>query len=177
MISTAVPTTIGQQLGKNRGTNTNADCTTVAATSNAQLQVVTTVQGGLQDGNLARQRKKLLRAASQEDLAGQVNLTYAEPPFAPYEIIQFTNEEAKQVVHPHNDAIVLKAQVANNLVKRVLIDNGSAADIIFKTPLERMKLTGLCLVPTQTPLFGFMREGHDRRNHRFTGHLRNCWRY
>ena len=61
-------------------------------------------------------------------------------------------------MHPHNDAIVLKAQVANNLVKRVLIDNGSAADIIFKSTLERMKLGGLRPVPTQTPLFGFTGE-------------------
>ena len=61
-------------------------------------------------------------------------------------------------MHPHNDAIVLKAQVANNLVKRVLIDNGSAADIIFKTTLERMKLGGLRPIRTQTPLFGFTGE-------------------
>ena len=87
-----------------------------------------------------------------------VNFTYEEPPSVPHETMYFTNEEAKRVVHPHNDAIVLKAQVANNLVKRVLIDNGSAADIIFKSTLERMKLGGLRPTPTQTPLFGFIGE-------------------
>ena len=67
----------------------------------------------------------------------------------------FTNKDVNRVVHPYNDAIVLKAQVANNLVKRILIDNGSAVDIIFKTTLKRMKLGKLCPTPIQTPLFGF----------------------
>ena len=69
----------------------------------------------------------------------------------PYETMYFTNEEVKRVMYPHNDAIVLKAQVANNLVKRVLIDNGTAADIIFKTILEHMKLVRLRPTPTQMP--------------------------
>ena len=69
-----------------------------------------------------------------------------------------TRRFTKRVVHPHNDAIVLKAQVANNLVKRVLIDNGNAADIIFKSTLERMKLGGLRPTPIQKPLFGFTGE-------------------
>ena len=48
--------------------------------------------------------------------------------------------------------------MANNLVKRVLIDNGIAAGIIFKSTLERMKLGGLRPTLTQTPLFGFIGE-------------------
>ena len=158
MISDAVPTTNRQMPGNGGGTNTNTDHAPVAATADTQLHVITTILGGMQDGDSARQRKKLLRAASQEGLAGQVNLNYEGPPSIPYEMIQFTNEEAKPIVHPHNDAIVLKAQVANNLVKMVLSDNGSAADIIFKTTLERMKLGGLRPIPTKTPLFGFTRE-------------------
>ena len=92
---------------------------------------------------------------AQEDAAMHVNFTYEEPPSVPHKMMYFTNEEAKRVVHSHNDAIVLKDQVANNLVKMVIIDNDSHADIIFKTTLERMKLGGLRLTLTQTPLFGF----------------------
>ena len=119
---------------------------------------MTTILGGPQGGDSARQRKKFLRAVAQEDAAMHVNLTYKEPPAVPHETMYFTNEEAKRVLHPHNDAIVLKAQVANNLVKMVLIDNGSAADIVFKSTLERMNLGGLRPTPTQTPLFGFTGE-------------------
>jgi len=109
MVGDAVPADNRPQPEKGGGPNANPDRTAVAATADAQLHVVTTILGGLQDGDSARQRKKLLRAASQEGLAGQVNLTYEEPPSVPHETIQFTNEEAKRVVHPHNDAIVLKA--------------------------------------------------------------------
>ena len=83
-----------------------------------------------------------------------VNFTYEEPPSVPHEMMYFTNEEVKRVVHPHNDAIVLKAQVANNLVKMVLIDNGSAADIIFKSTLERMKLGGYARLRPKHPCLG-----------------------
>ena len=69
-------------------------------------------------------------------------------------MMYFTNEEAKRVVHPHNDAIVLKAQVTNNLVKRVLVDNDTAADIIFKTTLERMKLGGYAQLRPKHPYLG-----------------------
>ena len=74
MISAAVPTTNRQQSGKYGGTNTNIDRTMVAATADTQLNVVTTILGGPKDGDSARQKKKLLRASSQEGIAGQVNV-------------------------------------------------------------------------------------------------------
>ena len=76
MVGTAAPTDNRPQPEKGGGATTNTDRTSVAATADAQLHVVTTILGGLQDGDSARQRKKLLSAASQEGLAGQVNLTY-----------------------------------------------------------------------------------------------------
>ena len=90
-----VPTNDKPQPGKGGGTNTNTNHTTVTATVDTQLHVVTTILDGLQTGIQLGKKKKLLRAASQEGLAGQVNLTYEEPPSIPYEMIQFTNEKAK----------------------------------------------------------------------------------
>ena len=55
----------------------------------------------------------------------------------------FTGQEAARVLHPHNNAIVVSTSLANNLVRRILIDNGSSADIIFKSALDRMKLSGM----------------------------------
>lgn len=48
--------------------------------------------------------------------------------------------------------------MANNLVKRVLMDNDSSVDIIFKTTLERIKLGALRRITIQTPLYGFTRK-------------------
>ena len=70
----------------------------------------------------------------------------------------FTNQKAVRVLHPHNDAIVVSAPIANNLVRRILIDNGSSADIIFKSSLDRMKVAGLRPTPISTLLFGFSGE-------------------
>lgn len=59
---------------------------------------------------------------TQEKIAKYINLTYEEPPTAPFESMYFTDQQAARVLHPHNDAIVVSAPVANNLVKRILIE-------------------------------------------------------
>ena len=78
--------------------------------------------------------KEIRKAASKEGAAEHVNLAYEETPSVPHKTMDFTNEEAKLVVHLHNDAIVRKAYVANNLVKIVLIDNDSSADVLYSRP-------------------------------------------
>ena len=44
------------------------------------------------------------------------------------------------------------------MVKRILIDNGSSTDILFKMALERMDLGEIHSTPVKTPLFGFAGE-------------------
>lgn len=68
----------------------------------------------------------------------------------------FTSEEVKLVVHPYNDTIVVMGQVANNLVKIILIDNNSSTNVIFKITLEHMKLGGYAQL--WSPFFGFTEE-------------------
>ena len=43
-------------------------------------------------------------------------------------------------------------------MKRVLIDNGSVADILFKGALHRMSLKKVGTSPIRTPLFSFFGE-------------------
>ena len=40
--------------------------------------------------------------------------------------------------HPHDDLLVVKAVIANKTVHRVLVDNGSLADIIFTSAFDKM---------------------------------------
>ena len=61
-------------------------------------------------------------------------------------------------MHPHNDPIVVKAYVANNMVKRILIDNGSFANILYKKALVRMDLDEIHPTPVNTMLFEFTGE-------------------
>ena len=39
--------------------------------------------------------------------------------------ITFTDEDARRLHHPHDDAIVITLTIANYTTRRVLIDNGS----------------------------------------------------
>ena len=71
------------------------------------------------------------------------------------EDIVFTNLETRWVHHPHVDALVISAKIANNNVHKMLIDNGSSIDIIYLDAYKRMGLTKSDLSPTTSPLYGF----------------------
>ena len=47
--------------------------------------------------------------------------------------ISFTAKEQERILAPHHDALVISLTVANCLVKRILVDNGSSSNIIFLT--------------------------------------------
>ncbi|KAF2554911.1 hypothetical protein F2Q68_00016763 [Brassica cretica] len=45
--------------------------------------------------------------------------------------ISFTAKEQEKVLTAHHDALVISLTIANCLVKRILVDNGSSGNIIF----------------------------------------------
>uniref|UniRef100_A0A2N9H4Y6 Uncharacterized protein n=1 Tax=Fagus sylvatica TaxID=28930 RepID=A0A2N9H4Y6_FAGSY len=69
--------------------------------------------------------------------------------------ITFTEEDARKVVHPHDDALVVTLEIAGYSTRRVLIDNGSSADIIYLTAFQQMRIGKDQLRPIETPLVGF----------------------
>ena len=85
------------------------------------MNVVKTIVGGPEYGDYRKQRKKYLMAVSHGKIVHGINLTNMEPPPMPFESIHFTKLEAKRVLHPHNDAIVVTKIVANNLIRRIQI--------------------------------------------------------
>ena len=75
--------------------------------------------------------------------------------------ITFTEEEAKKLLHPHIDALVISLRIANSRVHRILVNNRSSADILFKSVLTQINLggaPGAKLTPVLTPLYGFAGE-------------------
>ena len=46
-------------------------------------------------------------------------------------IISFTNDEVRQLIHSHTDALLVTLSVANEKVFCILIDLGSSVDILF----------------------------------------------
>ena len=69
--------------------------------------------------------------------------------------ITFTDEDSARIHHPHDDAIIITLLIIDYTTKRVLVDNGSLADILYYPTLQQMKLGRDQLRPVYSPLVGF----------------------
>ena len=69
--------------------------------------------------------------------------------------ICFTDEEAERIHHPHDDAIVITLLIADYTTRRVSVDNGSSADILYYPAFQQMRLGRDLLRPACSPLIGF----------------------
>ncbi|KAF2589753.1 hypothetical protein F2Q70_00039451 [Brassica cretica] len=72
--------------------------------------------------------------------------------------ISFTAKEQEKVLTPHHGALVISLNVANCLVKRILVDNGSSGNIIFQAAYKDQWLEEGALTRRVTPLIGFSGE-------------------
>jgi hypothetical protein len=69
--------------------------------------------------------------------------------------ITFSEEDVRLQGFPHNDALVIEANIASWTLGKLLVDNGSSADIIFADAFDKMGLNRDLLQPPDTPLYGF----------------------
>ncbi|KAF2580024.1 hypothetical protein F2Q68_00005041 [Brassica cretica] len=72
--------------------------------------------------------------------------------------ISFMAKEQEKVLTPHHDSLVISLTVANCLVKRILVDNGSSGNIIFLAAYKDLGLEESALTRRITPLIGFSGE-------------------
>ena len=72
--------------------------------------------------------------------------------------ITFSDLDLKGCQHPHDDPLVIRAIVANTTVHRVLVDNGSSADIIFASAFDKMGIRREKLEPVSSHIRGFSGE-------------------
>ena len=69
--------------------------------------------------------------------------------------ITFSDLDLEGCQHPHDDPLVIRAVVTNKMVHRVLVDNGSSADIIFASAFDKMGIKMEKMEPVSTHLRGF----------------------
>ena len=72
--------------------------------------------------------------------------------------ITFLDSDLEVCQHPHDDPLVIRAVVANKTIHRVLVDNGSSADIIFAAAFDKMGIRREKLELVNAHLRGFSRE-------------------
>ena len=72
------------------------------------------------------------------------------------EDVVFTEVNARWV--HYIDALVITTRVANRNIHRMLVDNGSAVDIVYLDAYKRMGLTESKLSPMTSPLYGSTRD-------------------
>ncbi|XP_057471965.1 uncharacterized protein LOC130760604 [Actinidia eriantha] len=115
---------------------------------------IQTIHGGFGSGGCSiSSRKKHARSAHKPVEEEVYNLSSSHA--GDHTTITFNNDDLRGLHLPHDDALVVSAVIANFNVQRILIDNGSSADILFISAFERMKIGLDKLHPFHTPLIGF----------------------
>ena len=109
------------------------------------------IVGGSLTGQSSRSKKTYLKVVQNIQLSGQSPKTRTLDEQA----ITFTDKDASKIHHPHDDAIVITLLIADYSTRRVLVDNGSSADILYYPAFQQMNLGQEQLRPVHSPLVGF----------------------
>jgi len=112
------------------------------------LGEVHTIAGGFSGGGpTASQRKKYARGVNsiEERISGN-----------PWESdLVFTRADLQDVVPHDNDPVVISVVTAGRKVHRVLVDQGSSADVMFWSTFNKLRLSPYLLRPYTGCLYGF----------------------
>ena len=63
----------------------------------------------------------------------------------------FSKEDAKGVKQPHDGPLVIMVMIEGFNTKRVLVDNGNSADIIYLSTFQQLKVDPKRLRPFESP--------------------------
>lgn len=72
--------------------------------------------------------------------------------------ISFSDRDLGDVQLPHNDPLVVTLRIGNFNVKRVLIDQGSFAEVMYQDLYEKLGLGESDLTSFTSPVFDFLGE-------------------
>ena len=92
------------------------------------------VGGTAVTGSSKKAWKPYLRMVKNVQLMGSVpKIARRESP-----IIGFSEEDARRLHHPHDDALVFNIRIEDYNMHRVLVDNGNSADILYYPAFQQM---------------------------------------
>ncbi|KAK3035414.1 hypothetical protein RJ639_032942 [Escallonia herrerae] len=110
--------------------------------------VINTISGGPSAGGPS--------SSSRKAYARQVNLAQGPAKRTKASIsLEFNDADLDGVSLPHDDALVITLHIDAFQVKRILVDTGSSADIIFEDAFNQMGISNDRVKPISFPLYGF----------------------
>ena len=67
----------------------------------------------------------------------------------------FLEEDARGMKQPHDNPLVIMVMIEGFNTRRILVDNGSSADIIYLPTFQQLKVNPKRLCPFNSPLVSF----------------------
>ena len=119
--------------------------------SRPPLGEIRVIIGGSSTGQSYKSKEAYLKVVQSVQLSGRSPRARSTDKQA----IIFTDEDAKRIHHPHDDAIAITLFIADYTTRRVLVDNGSSADILYYPAFQQMRLGQDQFRPVNSPLVGF----------------------
>ncbi|GAV89174.1 hypothetical protein CFOL_v3_32593, partial [Cephalotus follicularis] len=98
------------------------------------------------------------REQRREEAPRQQEEQQQQQPRGDEEVITFSEADYEGVRLPHDDPVVVTLLVELFTMKRILIDSGSSADILYKHAFDQLRIPADQLKPVKTPLVGFTGE-------------------
>ncbi|GKV49152.1 hypothetical protein SLEP1_g55918 [Rubroshorea leprosula] len=116
-------------------------------------RIIHMITRGLKVGELSsKQRKLYVKEVKHQNRAQKRKIDDAEWKNQP---LIFTSADLDIVVTPHNDPLVTSIMINNCEVQRVLVDTGSAPDIMYFHCFESLGLDPALLQKYDGPIYGF----------------------
>ncbi|KAK0588493.1 hypothetical protein LWI29_001623 [Acer saccharum] len=124
---------------------------------NSPNAAINTIFGGPHTGRSNREMMSEVREVMYEDRSMEVNSVQRNPKKGRegHDPITFTAEDSDGIDAKPNDAIVVGVRIAHRDILRVMIDNGSSADILSARVYDELRLDRKDLEPFHVPLKGF----------------------
>ncbi|XP_030964145.1 uncharacterized protein LOC115985331 [Quercus lobata] len=105
----------------------------------------------------SKSKKAYLKVVQSVQLSGQSPKARSTDEQA----ITFTDEDAERIHHPHDDAIVITLLIADYITRRVLVDNGSSADILYYPAFQQMRVGADLEEKIKKDLIQFLKKNID----------------
>ncbi|XP_056695513.1 uncharacterized protein [Spinacia oleracea] len=122
-------------------------------------KVVNVISGGSDIcGLTSSAAKKINRGESEAVKEGQTEDEVALDKSLAAMIITFDDSDSTDTQQEHHDGLVISLPIGNALIKRILIDNGSSANVLFLEALQEMGLDEKSIIRRSTVLVGFSGE-------------------